>query len=55
VRKYLADLEKYNKPHKYVELDGADHFSNTLFFHHQMTLYQSLVDYLKTDCGPGGL
>ncbi|MCU0988550.1 MAG: prolyl oligopeptidase family serine peptidase, partial [Xanthomonadales bacterium] len=29
VRKYLKDLEKYNKPHKYVELKGADHFSNT--------------------------
>ncbi|HLF32447.1 MAG TPA: prolyl oligopeptidase family serine peptidase [Xanthomonadales bacterium] len=55
VRKYLAELEKYDKPHKYVELDGADHFSNTLFFHHQLTLFQSLVDFLKTDCGPGGL
>ncbi|MFC1689659.1 alpha/beta hydrolase family protein [Pseudomonadota bacterium] len=55
VRKYLSKLEKYNKPHKYVELDGADHFSNTLFYDHQMLLYDSLVNYLKTDCGPGGL
>jgi dipeptidyl aminopeptidase/acylaminoacyl peptidase len=55
VRKYLSKLEKYNKPHKYVELDGADHFSNTLFYNHQILLYESMVSYLKNDCGPGGL
>ena len=55
VRKYLDELEKYNKPHKYVELEGADHFSNTLFYGHQIELYTSMIDYLKNDCGPGGL
>ena len=55
VRKYLKDLEKYNKPHKYVELKGADHFSNTLFYDHQITLYRSMIEFLKNDCGPGGL
>ena len=55
VRKYLDELEKYNKPHKYVELDGADHFYNTLFYEHQIALYRSMIDYLKNDCGPGGL
>jgi dipeptidyl aminopeptidase/acylaminoacyl peptidase len=55
VRKYLDELEKYNKPYKYVELDGADHFSNTLFYNHQIELYTSMIDYLKNDCGPGGL
>ena len=55
VRKYLSKLKKYNKPHKYVELDGADHFSNTLYYDHQILFYQSLVGYLKNDCGPGGL
>jgi dipeptidyl aminopeptidase/acylaminoacyl peptidase len=55
VRKYLRELEKYNKPHKYVELEGADHFSNTLFYDHQITLYREMVDFLKSDCGPGGL
>jgi dipeptidyl aminopeptidase/acylaminoacyl peptidase len=55
VRKYLRDLEKYNKPHKYVELKGADHFSNTLFYDHQITLYRSMIDFLRNDCGPGGL
>jgi dipeptidyl aminopeptidase/acylaminoacyl peptidase len=55
VRKYLKDLEKYNKPHKYVELKGADHFSNTLFYDHQITLYRAMIDFLQNDCGPGGL
>ena len=55
VRKYLDELEKYNKPYKYVELDGADHFSNTLFYNHQIELYTSMIDYLNNDCGPGGL
>ncbi|MGK2924056.1 MAG: alpha/beta hydrolase family protein [Lysobacterales bacterium] len=55
VRKYLKDLEKYNKSHKYVELKGADHFSNTLFYDHQITLYRSMIEFLRNDCGPGGL
>jgi dipeptidyl aminopeptidase/acylaminoacyl peptidase len=54
-RIYLKELEKYNKPYKYVELDGADHFSNTLFYRHQIELYTSMIDYLANDCGPNGL
>ena len=55
VRKYLDELERYNKSYKYVELEGADHFYNTLFYEHQIKLYESMIDYLKNDCGPGGL
>jgi dipeptidyl aminopeptidase/acylaminoacyl peptidase len=55
VRKYVRQLEKYNKPYEYVILEGADHFSSTLFFDHQLKLYESLIGFLKTDCGPGGL
>lgn len=54
-KKYLKEMEEKGKSYKYVELDGADHFSNTLFFNHQITLYESIIDYLKNDCGPGGL
>jgi dipeptidyl aminopeptidase/acylaminoacyl peptidase len=54
-RKYRALLEKYGKDYKFVELEGADHFSNTLFFEHQIELYTSIIDFLKNDCGPGGL
>ena len=55
VRRYLDEMEKQGKPHKYVELDGADHFSNTLFYEHQITLYESMMAFLRDDCGPGGL
>ena len=54
-KRYLKALDKHNKPYQYVELAGADHFSNTLFYNHQIKLYQSMVDYLKNDCGPGGI
>ena len=53
--KYLKELDKHGKAYKYVELEGADHFSNTLFYGHKITFYNALIDYLKNDCGPGGL
>jgi len=52
---YLKELEKHNKPYKMVWLDGADHFYSTLFYDHQLTLYENLISYLKNECGPGGL
>jgi dipeptidyl aminopeptidase/acylaminoacyl peptidase len=54
-RKYFKALDKLNKPYKAVWLEGADHFSSTLFYRHQIMLYESMIDYLKNDCGPGGL
>ena len=54
-KKYLKELEGKGKPYKYVELEGADHFYDTLYFDHQIELYESMIDYLKNDCGPGGL
>ncbi|WP_078085428.1 alpha/beta hydrolase family protein [Microbulbifer mangrovi] len=53
--RYRKALDKSGKVYKYVELDGADHFSNTLFYDHQKTLYQSMISYLQEDCGEGGL
>lgn len=54
-KKYRKLLDEYNKDYKYLELEDADHFSNTLFYRHQMALYKTMIDYLKNDCGPGGL
>jgi dipeptidyl aminopeptidase/acylaminoacyl peptidase len=54
-RKYLGELDRYKKDYEYVELKGADHFSNTLFYDHQLMLYRSLIGYLEHDCGPDGL
>lgn len=52
---YHRELERHEKNYKYVELEGADHFYSTLFYDHQLLLYQSMIDYLQNDCGPGGL
>ena len=54
-KKYRKLLDKYNKNYKYLELEGADHFSSTLFYRHQIALYESMTDFLRNDCGPGGL
>ncbi len=54
-RKYRRELDRLGKDYKYVQLDGADHFSNTLFYDHQISLFESMIGYLKDDCGPGGL
>ena len=54
-RKYVKELERYEKNFEYIELEGADHFSNTLTFDHKLTVYGSLTRFLREDCGPGGL
>jgi dipeptidyl aminopeptidase/acylaminoacyl peptidase len=52
---YLNQLKKHGKNYEYLELDGADHFYNTLFYEHQIKLYEGMIDFLEKDCGPGGL
>jgi len=54
-KRYLSAMKEVGKKVKYVELDGADHFSNTLFYKHQKLLYESIIGFLKNDCGPNGL
>ena len=48
---YRNRLESHGKNFKFVELEGADHFSNTLFYDHQLELYRSMIDFLRQDCG----
>ncbi|WP_291841621.1 prolyl oligopeptidase family serine peptidase [Maricaulis sp.] len=52
---FVAQLERFNKPHRFVVLEGADHFDNTLTFDHRMTLYTELLGFLENECGPGGI
>ena len=49
-RKYINALKKYNKDHKAVWLEGADHFENSLFFRHKLEFYSEVEKYLKNDC-----
>ncbi len=50
-KKYRKLLDANNKNYKYLELEGADHFSSTLFYHHQIELYETIIDFLENDCG----
>ncbi len=50
-KKYRKLLDEYNKNYEYLELEGADHFSSTLFYHHQIELYETMIDFLEIDCG----
>ncbi len=53
--RYRKELDKHGKNYKYLELDGADHFYTTLYYRHQKAFFETMIDYLKNDCGPGGL
>jgi dipeptidyl aminopeptidase/acylaminoacyl peptidase len=50
-----ASQANYQPVAKYLTLEGAGHFYNTLMYKHQEKLYTNLLDFLKNDCGPGGL
>ena len=53
--KVVRGLESNNIPHKYVEIEGIDHFSNTMHYSHRNILWSEIFDYLENDCGPDGL
>ena len=48
---YIDELEKAGIPHKKLLLEKADHFSNTLFYHHKMDLYKSMLQFFEDECG----
>lgn len=52
-RTYIKALEDNNKQFKSLWLEGADHFSNTLFYRHKLKFYTALTDYLDNDCFTG--
>ncbi len=54
-RKLIKKLKNLNIEHKYLEIEGIDHFSNTLHRSHLKKFYTALIDYLQEDCGPNGL
>lgn len=55
LKKYLRELDEHDKDYRHVWLEGADHFYSTLFFEHQITLFENLIGFLENECGPGGL
>ena len=53
--KYSKAMKKAGKDFQQLKLKGAGHFYNTLMYDHNEAFYTKMLDYLKTDCGPGGL
>ena len=49
--KFVALLEKYDKEHKYLELEGANHFFGTIYYRHYMEMYPAMIDWLDNTCG----
>ena len=54
-KKYVKALKDAGKDFEYVELEDADHFSNTIRYNHKMQFYPKMIEFLQNDCGPNGL
>ena len=54
-KKYVKALKDAGKDFEYVELEDADHFSNTIRYNHKMDFYPKMIEFLQNDCGPNGL
>ncbi|MBG9997558.1 S9 family peptidase [Pseudoalteromonas sp. NSLLW24] len=50
-RDFVSELEKYKKDFKYIELEDADHFSDTLFYDHKKEFYTELLSWFDNKCG----
>ncbi|WP_446830262.1 alpha/beta hydrolase family protein [Candidatus Foliamicus sp.] len=49
-RKFVAKLKEYGKRHRYIELEGANHFFGTIFYRHYMQMYPAMIDWLDNTC-----
>ncbi|MEE4204034.1 MAG: prolyl oligopeptidase family serine peptidase [Halieaceae bacterium] len=54
INEYRDNLEESGKDFKWVLLEGADHFSNTLFYDHKLTIYSEILSFLNGKCGLKG-
>jgi len=49
-RLFVDKMKDLKKDFKYVELEGADHFSNTLYYRHKTEFYTELLNWLENKC-----
>ena len=49
--KYIAALDRAGVDYDKLILEGADHFDNTLLYHHKLALYEAMLDFFEQDCG----
>ena len=50
INEYRDRLEDADKDFKWVLLEGADHFGNTLFYDHKLTIYSEILSFLGGKC-----
>ena len=50
-RKFVAQLKKHGKQHKYIELEGANHFYGTIYYRHWMQMFPAMINWLDDTCG----
>ena len=49
--KYIDELDRARIDYQKLILEGADHFSNTLFYRHKIALYETMLNFFENDCG----
>ncbi len=49
-RKFVDQLKQYDKQHKYIELEDANHFFGTIYYRHFMQMYPAMIDWLDNTC-----
>ena len=52
--KYIDELDRTGIAYDKLILEKADHFSATLFYHHKMSFYSEMLEFLEEDCGVSG-
>ena len=48
---FVDQLKKYNKEHKFVVLEGANHFFGTIFYENYDEMFTEMFDFLSGPCG----
>jgi len=49
--KYVSQLKKHKKEHKYVVLEGANHFFGTIFYENYKEMFDEMLTFLEGPCG----
>ncbi len=52
---YLAALDKHGKFHKVSSVGEPELAYGEKLFDNRVSLFSSMINFLKNDCGPGGL
>ncbi len=48
---FVDELKKYNKEHKFVVLEDANHFFGTIFYENYQEMFTEMLGFLEGPCG----